>query len=235
MQKLMGRIRAALERYDMIEDGDRVAVGVSGGKDSVALLAALAEMRRYYPKKYEVTGLSLDMGFEGGSDFTPIADLCAGLGVEYLVKKTEIASIVFDYREEKNPCSLCAKMRRGALHDFTLESGCNKLALGHHMDDAAETFMMNLLRGGHIGCFCPVTYMSRKELYVIRPMILAKESMVASEVKRRGLPVVKSKCPMDGVSERQNMKNLIRELEREYPVLREKITGAMQRRDIDGW
>lgn len=236
MQKLMSRMRAAMEKYEMIEEGDRVAVGVSGGKDSVALLTALAGMRRFYPKKYDIVALSIDMRFGGvDSDFDPIFALCEELGVPYHIKRTELANVIFEYREEKNPCSLCAKMRRGVLHDFAKEAGCNKLALGHHMDDAAETFMMNLLRGGNIGCFRPVTYMSRKDIHVIRPMVLAKESLVLAAHGHGNLPLVKSKCPMDGVSERQRVKNLIRELERDYPVLREKIIGAMQRREIDGW
>jgi len=232
----MSRMRAAMQKYNMLEDGDRVAVGVSGGKDSLSLLYALAEMRRYYPKKYEVVAISLDMRFgDKDTDYSEIEKLCEGLGVEYRIKRTELAKVIFEYRNEKNPCSLCAKMRRGALHDLAKECGCNKLALGHHMDDAAETFMMNLLSGGHIGSFCPVTYLSRKDITVIRPMVLADESMVSCAARHAQLPVIKSACPMDGVSERENMKKLIAELDKQYPPLREKIIGAMQRREIDHW
>lgn len=235
MQNLMSRMRAAMEKYNMIADGDRIAVGVSGGKDSLALLVALAQMRRFYPKQYEVVGITLDMGFENGDDWQQIKALCEQYNIEYLVKKTELAKVIFEYRKEDNPCSLCAKMRRGSLHDAAKEMGCNKLALGHHMDDAAETFFMNLLSGGRIDCFRPVTYLSRKDIFVIRPMVLAREGMVASAAGRCALPVQKSGCPMDGHSERENMKNLLNTLECNYPHLREKIIGALERGNISGW
>ncbi len=235
MQKLMSRMRAAMEKYDMIEDGDRVAVGISGGKDSLALLVCLAEMRRFYPKRYEVVALTLDMGFENGGDWEQIRKLCAQYNVEYTVKQTELSKVIFEYRKESNPCSLCAKMRRGSLHDAAKELGCNKLALGHHLDDAAETFMMNLLSGGRIDCFRPLTYLSRKDIFVIRPMVLAREGAVASVADRLQLPVQKSGCPMDGHSEREKMKQLLNTLETEHPHLREKIIGALERGNIAGW
>ncbi len=235
MQKLMSRMRAAMEKYDMIEDGDRIAVGVSGGKDSLALLVGLAEMRRFYPKKYEVVAVTLDMGFENGGDWEQIRNLCEQYNVEYLIKQTELSKVIFEYRKESNPCSLCAKMRRGSLHDAAKEMNCNKLALGHHLDDAAETFFMNLLSGGRIDCFRPVTYLSRKDLFVIRPMVLAREASVASAADRLHLPVQKSGCPMDGHSEREKMKQLLNTLERDYPHLREKIIGALERGNIAGW
>lgn len=231
----MSRMRAAMEKYDMVQDGDRIAVGVSGGKDSLALLVALAEMRRFYPKQYEVVAITLDMGFENGDDWEQIRALCEQYNVEYTVKKTELAKVIFEYRKEQNPCSLCAKMRRGSLHDAAKELNCNKLALGHHMDDAAETFMMNLLSGGRIDCFRPVTYLSRKDIYVIRPMVLAREGAVESVAQRCNLPVQKSGCPMDGHSERENMKNLLNALEKTYPHLRDKIIGALDRGNISGW
>lgn len=236
MQNLMSRMRAAMEKYEMIQKGDRIAVGLSGGKDSVALLAALAQMRRFYPHSYELVAISLDMGFnEGGADFSHMEKLCRDLGVEYHIRRSSLAQVIFENRKEKNPCSLCAKMRRGILHDLTKEQACNKLALGHHMDDAAETFMMNLLNGGNIGSFRPMTYLSRKDITLIRPMIFAREQLVISAVRREGLPVLKNPCPIDGHSERQKMKDLLREMEREYPALRDKIIGSMQRRAIDGW
>lgn len=236
MQKLMSRMRAAMDKYNMIEDGDRIAVGLSGGKDSVALLTALAEMRRFYPKKFEVVAITADMRFDNqDTDLSVLEDYCKKIGVEYVIKRTELADIVFNIRKESTPCSLCAKMRRGILHDTAKENGCNKVALGHHMDDAAETFLMNLLKGGNIDCFCPVTYMSRKDIYVIRPMILASEALVAGAVNQNDLPVVKSKCPMDKTSERQKTKDLIKTLNKDYPQLREKIIGAMQRKGIDNW
>lgn len=236
MQKLMSRMRAAMEKYDMIQDGDKIAVGLSGGKDSVALLAALSEMRRFYPKKYELVAITADMRFNGeDTDYSELKNFCRSIDVPYVIKRTELADIIFNIRKESNPCSLCAKMRRGILHDIATECGCNKVALGHHMDDAVETFLMNLLNGGNIGSFCPVTYLSRKNLYVIRPMVLASESLVAGAAKHCKLPVVKSKCPMDKTSERQKTKDLVYSLNKEYPQLREKIIGAMQRKGIDNW
>ncbi len=236
MQKLMSLMRAAMEKYDMVAQGDRIAVGVSGGKDSVTLLSALAGLRRFYPKHFDLVAISIDMRFnDTDSDFTKIAELCMSLGVEYKIKRTELASVIFNVREEKNPCSLCAKMRRGMLHDFAKELGCNKLALGHHLDDAAETFIMNLFRGGNIACFRPVTYLSRKDLTMIRPMIFVKETAIISLVNKLNLPVVKSKCPIDGCSERQRVKEMLRNLETDYPALRDKIIGALERGEIDGW
>lgn len=236
MQKLMSRMRAAMEKYDMIEDGDRVAVGLSGGKDSVALLAALADMRRFYPKKFELVAISVDMRFDNkDTDYTILQELCDKLDVPFIIKRTELADIIFNIRKETNPCSLCAKMRRGILHDVAIENGCNKVALGHHMDDAVETFFMNLLKGGNISSFFPVTYMSRKNLYIIRPMVLATEALVAGAVKHSALPVVKSKCPMDHTSEREKTKELVRNLNKDYPQLREKVIGALQRRGLDNW
>ena len=236
MQILMSRMRAAMERYDMIAPGDRVAVGVSGGKDSLALLKGLAELRRFYPAPFEVVALTADPGFFGKeADYSAVQELCDELGVEYIIRRTELYKVIFETRKESNPCSLCARMRRGILHDMTKAAGCNKLALGHHMDDAAETFMMNLLAGGTIGSFRPVTYLSRKDLTVIRPMIFATEKEVAAAARRENLPVVKSPCPMDKTSERQKVKELIAALEKDYPNLRGKITGAMQRGNITGW
>ena len=236
MQMLMSRMRAAMERYDMIAPGDRVAVGVSGGKDSLALLKGLAELRRFYPAPFEVVALTADPGFFGKeADYSAVQELCDSLGVEYIIRRTELYKVIFETRKESNPCSLCARMRRGILHDMTKAAGCNKLALGHHMDDAAETFMMNLLSGGTIGSFRPVTYLSRKDLTMIRPMIFATEKEVAAAARRENLPIVKSPCPMDKTSERQKVKELIAALEKDYPNLRGKITGAMQRGGISGW
>lgn len=236
MQKLMSRMRAAMEKYNMIEDGDRIAVGLSGGKDSVALLVALAEMRRFYPKKYELVAITADMRFDNSdTDYSALEELCRKIDVPYVIKRTQLADIIFNIRKESNPCSLCAKMRRGILHDIALENNCNKIALGHHTDDAVETFFMNLLKGGNLDSFCPVTYLSRKNLYMIRPMVLATEAVVAGAVKQNNLPIVKSKCPMDHTSEREKTKELVRQLNREYPQLREKVIGALQRKGLSGW
>ncbi len=238
MQMLMSRIRAAAQKYGMIEDGDRVAVGVSGGKDSLALLYAMCEMRRFYPKKYEVVAVTVDPQFNNTPcDYSAIEALCRQLGVEYVVKRTQLYNVIFLQRQEKNPCSLCAKMRRGLLHDAAKEAGCNKIALGHHLDDAVVTFYLNLLRGGRIGCFSPVSYLSNKDLTMIRPMVFAYEKEVARAAKRLNLPVTESSCPADGVTERQRVKELLDRLQNEsgYDSLYQKTIGAMQRASIDGW
>ena len=236
MQMLMSRMRAAMEKYNMIDDGDIIAVGVSGGKDSLALLYALAEMRRFYPKKFQVKAITADMKFFGEkTDFSEIQALCDKLNVEYIIRETELYHIIFETRKEKNPCSLCSRMRRGILHDMTKETGCTKLALGHHMDDAAETFMMNLLSGGTIESFRPVTYLSRKDLTMIRPMIFATEKEVLSAARKMELPTVESPCPMDKTSRRNDMKELLKTLERDYPAVKEKIIGGMEKGNISGW
>lgn len=236
MQRLMSLMRSAMERYEMIAPGDSIAVCVSGGKDSVALLYALAQLRRFYPIPFTIKGLTLDMGWnDTPSDFSAIAQMCRELDVEYIVKPTQIGKIIFDVRQEENPCSLCARMRRGALHDAAKELGCNKIALGHHLDDAAETFYMNLFLGGSIGCFSPKSYLSRKDIYMIRPMVFAFERDVTRAATAKQLPIVKSKCPADGNTKRQEIKELIRGLEKDYDRLRTKTIGALQRAGIDGW
>ena len=236
MKKLLSLTRAAVDKYNMIEAGDKIAVGVSGGKDSLALLYALAKLRDFYPKPFSLVAVTLDYQFNGvAEDYTEIEALCKELKVKYIVRRTNLWEVIFETRKEKNPCSLCAKMRRGLLHDTAVANGCNKVALGHHMDDAAETFLMNLLNGGKIGCFSPVSYLSNKKLYLIRPLIFAYEKDVAAAARRENLPVVKSRCPMDKVSNRQNMKELLRSLEKDYPAVRRKIVGALERSHIDSW
>lgn len=234
MKRLLSFVRRAVDDYNMIEEGDRIAVGVSGGKDSLALLEVLAEMRRFYPKKYEVVAITVDMGFEG-SDYSEIEEFCRRIKVEYKVVKTEIAKIIFDVRKESNPCSLCAKMRRGSLHAAAQESLCNKVALGHHYDDAIETFMMNLFFEGRLGCFSPTTYLSNRKINLIRPLIYAQEKDVAYFSRRRSLPVAASLCPEDHATERENMKKLLTELERENKGLKHRIFTAMCRGEIDGF
>lgn len=236
MKKLLSLTRAAVDKYNMIEVGDKIAVGVSGGKDSLALLYALAKLRDFYPKPFSLVAITLDYQFNGvAEDYTAIEALCKELQVEYIVRRTNLWEVIFETRKEKNPCSLCAKMRRGLLHDTAVANGCNKVALGHHLDDAAETFLMNLLNGGKIGCFSPVSYLSNKKLYLIRPLIFAYEKDVAAAARRANLPVVKSRCPMDKVSNRQNMKELLKALEKDNPAVRKKIVGALERSHIDNW
>ena len=229
-------MRSACQQYDMINDGDRIAVGVSGGKDSVCLLAAMANLRRFYTRKFELVAITIDPRFGGEEgDYSQIEELCKKLDVEYIIKRTQLAEVIFDIRKESNPCSLCARMRRGALHDAAKEAGCNKIALGHHLDDVAETFIMNLFNGGTLDCFMPVTYLSRKDIYMIRPLIFARESDCARVVRRENLPVVKSKCPADGHTERQEVKEFLSSLEKKYGDVRHKILGAMQRKEINGY
>lgn len=234
MKRLLSFVRRAVDDYNMIEDGDRIAVGVSGGKDSLTLLEVLAEMRRFYPKKYEVYAVTVDMGFED-ADFSEIEEFCRRINVKYTVTKTEIAKIIFDVRKESNPCSLCSKMRRGSLHAAAQELGCNKVALGHHYDDAVETFMMNLFFEGRLGCFSPVTYLSNRQITLIRPMIYAQEKDVMYFVRKRTLPILTSPCPEDHATERENMKNLLLELEKNNKGLRHRIFTAMCRGEIDGF
>lgn len=236
MQKLMSLMRSAMEHYNMVQDGDRIAVGISGGKDSLALLCCLSEMRRFYPKKYELVAVTLDPCFDNTpGDYSAIEELCIRIGVPYHIRQTELAKIIFETRRESNPCSLCARMRRGILHDFAKANGCNKLALGHHADDAEETFFMNLLFGGTVGCFSPVSYLSRKDLTMIRPMVFARESAVEGVVGKYALPVIKSRCPVDGNTQREHIKAVIQDLDRQYGQLNQKVLGALQRGNIDRW
>ncbi len=234
IKRILSFTRRAVDDYEMIEDGDRIGVGISGGKDSLTLLFALAELRRFYPKRFELVAISVDMGFEG-VDFTPIADLCRELEVPFVVVPTQISRIVFDVRHEKNPCGLCAKMRRGALHDECKRQGCNKLALGHHFDDVVETFMLNLFYEGRLGSFSPVTYLSRKDLTMIRPLLYAQEKDVRYFVNRHPLPVIESPCPADKNTERESMKTLLASMERNNKGLRHRIFGALQKAGIDGY
>ena len=229
-------MRAACQQYEMIKEGDKIVIGVSGGKDSIALLAGMANLRRFYPEKFEIVAITLDPRFGNvDGDFSQIEKLCADLDVEYVIKRTQLAEVIFDIRKESNPCSLCARMRRGALHDAAKEHGCNKIALGHHLDDVAETFVMNLFNGGTLDCFMPVTYLSRKDIYMIRPLIFARESDCARVVRKENLPVVKSNCPADGTTERQEVKEMLSALEKKYGDVRSKILGAMQRKEINGY
>lgn len=234
MQKLLSYVRRAVDHYHMIEPGDRIAVGVSGGKDSLALLVALAELRRFYPKPYTLVAITLEMGYEQ-MDFTPVQTLCDRLGVEYVRVPTQIKQIVFDVRQEASPCSLCAKLRRGALHEAALAAGCRKVALGHHFDDVVETYMLSLMYEGRISCFKPVTYLDRKGITLIRPLLYTPEYYVRTMARRLELPIVENPCPADGNTKRQEVKELLRTLEQQHRGLRERIFGAIQRYPLDGW
>ncbi len=234
MKRVLSFIRRAIDDYGMIKEGDRVAVGVSAGKDSLTLLCAMAELRRFYPNKFELVAITVDMGFDG-ADFSEIRKICDELEVEYHIVPTQISKVIFDVRKEKNPCSLCAKMRRGALYNYAKEIGCKSVALGHHFDDVVETFMLNLFYEGRIGCFQPVTYLTNTGITLIRPMIYMPEKDVRYFAVKNKLPVVKSPCPADGNTEREEMKKLLHELEKQNKGLRYRIFGAIQRGEIDGF
>jgi tRNA(Ile)-lysidine synthase TilS/MesJ len=231
---MMGLMRSCIDDYHMIEEGDRIAVGVSGGKDSLTLLAVLAALRAYYPRHFELEAVTVDMGLEG-MDFSGVEAFCREKEIPYTLVRTEIGKIIFDYREEKNPCSLCAKMRRGALHDVLLAHGCNKIALGHHYDDAVETFLMSLFYEGRISCFEPVTYLTRTGITQIRPMLYIGEKAIARFAEQEGLPVVHNTCPADKHTKRQEVKELIASLQTQYPDLKTKLFGAMQRLPLNQW
>ncbi|MBQ3706399.1 MAG: tRNA 2-thiocytidine(32) synthetase TtcA [Clostridia bacterium] len=236
MEKLLSPVRRACEHYGMIEAGDLIVVGLSGGKDSMALLYALAAMRRFYPVPYELAGVCIDLGFPDTDGlFAPLEAFCRTLGVSCRIEKTEIAPIVFEGKREKNPCSLCAKMRRGALTDAVREMGGTKLALGHHLDDAAETFLLSLFEDGRIGSFSPVTVYEDRGISVIRPLVYAREYEISALVRAAGLPVVKSPCPEDGNTARAEMRELMKTLGKTHRGLPEKLIGALERRGIDGW
>ncbi len=234
MKRLLSYTRRASDDYNMIQDGDVIAVGISGGKDSLALLCALSGLRRFYPHPFTLKALTIDMGLEG-MDYSEVSKYCENLGVEYRIVKTDISEIIFNIRKEPNPCSLCAKMRRGALHTAAKEFGCNKVALGHHFDDVVETFMLNLFFEGRIGTFSPVTYLSRTDITVIRPLVYMPEKDIRYFAARENLPVVSVKCPADGNTEREEMKKLLSELDREHKGLRYRIFGAIQRGGVDGF
>ena len=239
LRRLLSYARRACDDYNMINDGDVIAVGVSAGKDSLSLLCTLAELRRFYPKKFDLIALTVDMNFDEigkkASDYSAIAELCERIGVKYHVEPSSIAKIVFDIRKEQNPCSLCAKLRRGMVNDTAKKLGCNKVALGHHFDDAVETFMLNLFYEGRIGCFAPVTYLDRTDITVIRPFVYAPEKDIRYFANNAGLPVIESECPANRHTEREEMKDLLRTLERDNKGLRHRIFGAMQRAGIDGY
>ena len=234
MQKLLGQVRRCVEDYRMIDAGDTVAVGVSGGKDSLVTLTALARLRAFYPIPFTVHAITLETGTPGMC-FDAVADLCRQLDVPYTRIQVPVYDIVFNERKEKNPCSLCARMRRGILHNICVEEGISKLALGHHFDDAVQTFFMNLFYGGKIGCFSPKTYLSRKKITVIRPLVFCEEREITGAARRLALPIVKSACPADGVTARKDTADLVKQLEKQFPHLRTKVLGAMQRANLDGW
>ena len=234
MQKILGQVRRCVEDYHMIDAGDVVAVGVSGGKDSLVTLTALARLRAFYPIPFTVRAITLETGAPGMS-FDAVADLCRQLEVPYTRIQVPVYDIVFNQRKEKNPCSLCAKLRRGSLNTALTERGIHKIALGHHYDDAIETLLMNLLFEGRIGCFQPVTYLDRTGITQIRPLLYCREDDISRTVERLRLPVVHNPCPANGSTRRQEVKDLIHQLEGRYPDIKQKLFGSLQRYPLYGW
>ena len=234
LNEFSGTVRRAVDDYHMISEGDRIAVGISGGKDSMLLLAVMNHLRTYYPIPFSLEAITIELGFEG-MDFTPVQQFCDELGIPYTCLKTDIKEIVFDVRKEDNPCSLCSKMRRGAINDAITERGIHKLALGHHFDDAVETFMMSLLFEGRISCFRPVTFLDRSGVTQIRPLVYAGEKKIANLAAELQLPIVENPCPEDKTSKRYEIKKLLAQMSQDYPDLKSKIFGAMQRMPLPGW
>lgn len=234
LQRLLSHTRRAVDHYHLIDEGDKIAVGISGGKDSLTLLYALHGLRRFYPKHFELVAVTVDLGLPD-FDTSEIENLCAQLSVPYHKVKTEIYQIIFDARHETNPCSLCAKMRKGALNDEIRHLGCNKVAYAHHMDDIIETFLMSLIYEGRINTFAPNTHLDRTGLQVIRPLIYVEEREIVAFKKKYDLPVVKAKCPADGSTKRETMKKLVRSLQAENPRIRTVLFSAIEHGNIPGW
>ena len=234
MQKILSALRQCVSHYDMITNGDRIAVGVSGGKDSLTLLAAMRRMQTFYPAHYFLTAIFVDLGFPD-SDFSSVQRFCETEGVPFHRVSTHIGEIVFSVRKEKNPCSLCSKLRYGALVEAAQSLGCNKIALGHHKDDAIETFLLNQYFEGRVDCFSPVTYFGDKGISVIRPFLFLSERSIQGYAKRAELPIFKNPCPADGNTKRQYIKDHIKALEKENPGIKKRLFTALSRSGIDGW
>ena len=234
MQKILGQMRKAVEEFHMIEEGDRIAVALSGGKDSITLLMALKNLQRFYPKKFELIAITVNPGFEF-FDTSILYDICKEIDIELVVAESHIKEIVFDIRKEKNPCSLCANLRRGILNTTAIEHNCNKIALGHNEDDVLETFLMNVLYTGNISTFAPVSYMDRSKMTLIRPLIYVSEKQTNSFIKRKEITIMPKACPMDGYSKREEIKQLLYNLSKQIPHVRANMYGAIKRSKIKGW
>ena len=224
MQSIQGKIRKALERYNMIQDGDKIAVGLSGGKDSLVLVTALASLRQYYHAHFELTAISIDM-FNGETDYSQLTNYINNLGIEHHVIPTPLYDLLFNVRKEENPCSLCARMRRGLLNSTAKSLGCNKVALGHHADDLIETFFLSLFYESRLSTFAPVTHLDRTDITVLRPMLLVREGDIIKVAK--DLPVIPNKCPADKHTKREDIKNILKELNQKIPKLHEKVLSAI--------
>lgn len=233
MQRILSHTRKAIEEYKMIEDGDKIAICLSGGKDSITLLNSFKALQRFYPKKFEIIAISINPGFEF-FDTTFLQNICDNLEIPLFIEKSNAKEIVFDIRKEKNPCSLCANLRRGVINSIAIRENCNKIALGHNQDDVLETFLLNLLYTGNIGTFSPVSYMDRSKITLIRPLIYTPEKEIRSFIRKNNISVMPKVCPMDGTSKRESMKQLIFTLTKDIPMVRANLFGAIQR-NLDDW
>jgi len=233
-KRILGQTRKAIQDFNMIQEGDRIAVGVSGGKDSLTLLLSLRKLMDFYPARFELKAVTLSMGI-GEADYSPVRKLCDEIGVEYIVEDTYIGKIVFEARQEKNPCSLCANLRRGALNSTALRLGCNKVALAHNHDDVIETLLLSTFYEGRIHSFSPVTYLDRKGIHVIRPLIYVEEKQIKAFIKENSLQVVPNPCKANGFTKRQYIKDLLRELSQDNKEIKNNIFGALKRSGLDGW
>jgi len=234
LQQLLSYTRRAVDDYQMIQEGDKIAVGISGGKDSLALLYALSGLRRFYPNRFELEAITVDLGYKN-FDLSGIQKLCEELDVHYTIVKTDIGHIIFEDRKEKNPCSLCAKMRKGAFNDKAKALGCNKLAYGHHRDDLVETMLLSLIFEGHFYSFSPVTYLDRMDITLIRPLLYVQEADIIGFQNKYHLPVSKNPCPADGITKREYAKNLARQLNREHPGATDRMFSAIINGNMPNW
>ena len=234
LQKIVGKMRKAIEDFDMIEDSDKIAVGLSGGKDSITLLYALNNLRKYYDKKFDIIAITIHPG-SNNFKTDKLKAMCDSLGIEYIVYMSNIYEVVFDIRKEKSPCSLCANMRRGMLNSIAIENNCTKIALGHHMDDVVETALMNLFLNGNFNTFAPVTYLSRSDIKTIRPFVYVSEKEIRAAARENNFPVLDKSCPKDGFTKREYIKKMLIDTQKDIHDIKRNIFGAIKRSNIKGW
>jgi len=234
MQRILSTLRKAIEEFNMIDEGDKIAVALSGGKDSITMLLALKNLQIFYPKNFQIIAISINPGFTN-FDTEFLEDFCKKLEIPLFIKNSNSKEIVFDIRKEKNPCSLCANLRRGILNSVAIEQNCNKIALGHNLDDALETFLLNTLYTGNISTFAPKAYMDRSKITLIRPLVFTYEKDIKAFIKRNNITIMEKCCPYDGISKREDMKVLIETLRKDIPKVKENLFGAIMRSDIKGW
>lgn len=236
LKKLLSKVQAAIDKYNMLENDKNIAIGLSGGKDSIFLLYAMNQIKTFHRTGLNIKAITLDPCFYGKeTDYSLTTNFCNSIGIEHIIKRVPIWEIIFKIRKEKNPCSLCSRMRHGILHKICNEENCKTIALGHNMDDAVETFFMNIFFGGKISTFSPVSYLSRANLYMIRPLIFCQEDEIANFSLKQNLPICANPCPIDKHSSRENIKNLINSLELKYPKLKKKVINAIETSSLNGW